>query len=196
MPDPRNVEELLARIQESYWEYSAAIAAVPEAMQTSSGPGGSWSVRDVMAHVGADERWFAGQLEALLSGSKPTALSCYGDASAGDTKVDLSTQDKRNAWQYERLRRLSLADVRSMARASHDRLLALIESLNEADFVDTFTIADNGNVGWVRRAAKGEEGWPLWEWLRGVTYQHYAEHTAQVTSAAPPTQPVGKEQRT
>jgi hypothetical protein len=38
-----------------------------------------------------------------------------------------------------------------------------------------------GTTGWIRPPQEGEQAFPLWQWLRGVTYQHYTEHTGAIT---------------
>ena len=185
-PVPLTHAELLARVRETYDDYSAAIAAIPEDTLTAPGTLGAWSVRDVIAHVGADQQWMAGQLEALLAAEPPTAQACYGTDDPLPAGIDLSTQDARNAWQRERLRGLSLDEVREMAAGGHARLIAVIESLSDAQLAEELTIADLGTVGWVRRPAAGETAWPLWEWLRGVTYQHYPDHTTALRALVAP----------
>jgi uncharacterized protein (TIGR03083 family) len=177
MDAPTTTRELLQLVDEAYAAFSSAIAAIHEDTLTTPGTLGEWSVRDVIAHVGADERWMAGQMEALRAGEPPTALSCYGSDEPLPAGFDLITQDGRNAWQHERLRGFSLAEVRAMAAESHARLIAVIESLSDAQLTEELTIADLGTAGWIRRPNAGESGWPLWEWLRGVTYHHYADHT-------------------
>ncbi len=180
--------DLIERIRDAYDAYSAAIAAIPEDTLTAPGIVGAWSVRDVIAHVGADERWMAGQLEALLSGQQPTAESCYGDDQSPPPDMDWS-QDGRNAWQRERLRHLSLDDVRAMAREAHTRLLAVIATLEDEQLSEPLAIAMLGTVGWIRPPKEGEPAWPLWEWLRGVTYQHYDEHADLIQAAVRKGQP-------
>ncbi len=171
--------DLLERVHEAYREFSEAIADVPPDMLTTAGTCGAWSVRDVMAHVGADEQWMAGQLEALLSGELPTALSCYGSDTPPPPEMDWS-QDGRNAWQHERLRALSLDDVRALANEGHARLLAAIESFSDEQLSEELGIAQHGTTSHVRPRKDGEDGWPLWEWLRGVTYNHYADHVGAI----------------
>ena len=72
-------DELLELAREAYREYSDAIEAIPEDRRLELGAvGDGWNVRDVIAHVGADEMWMSGQLEALIASVEPTAESCYG----------------------------------------------------------------------------------------------------------------------
>ena len=140
---------------------------------------GTWSVRDVIAHIGGDEMWMAGQLEALRFEAMPTAASCYGIDLPPPADMDWS-QDGRNAWQRERLHGLSLDDTRSMAREAHARLLAVVSTFDDKRLNEPLAIAMLGTTGWIRTPKDGEQSYPLWEWLRGVTYKHYAEHAEAI----------------
>jgi hypothetical protein len=182
---PTTIAEFLDRARTAYEGYSRAIAALPADSLTQPGMVGDWSVRDVIAHVGGDELWMAGQLEALHLGTLPTAASCYGiDAPLADPAL-LYTQDGRNAWQRERLRNLSLDDVRAMAAEAHARLLAIVSSFDDAAFGRPLAIGNLGTVGHIREPTEGEPAYPLWEWLRGVTYHHYADHAEALRLLAP-----------
>jgi hypothetical protein len=112
---PVTTAGLIERVRRAYQDFTGAIASVPKEELTSPGAIGEWSVRDVIAHVGADELWMAGQLEALRMEILPTAAMSYGIETPVPDGIDLSTQDGRNAWQRERLGDLSLDDVRAMA---------------------------------------------------------------------------------
>ncbi|MEX1255593.1 MAG: maleylpyruvate isomerase N-terminal domain-containing protein [Dehalococcoidia bacterium] len=177
MDPPVTTQDFLRLVDDAHAEMRAAIAAIPEDTLTTPGTLGEWSARDVIAHVGADEMWMAGQLEALQAGEQPTALSCYGSDEPLPEGADLITQDGRNAWQRERLRGLSLDEVRGKAAEGHARLIAVIESFSDKQLAEELAIANLGTQGWMRRPQAGESGWALWEWLRGVTYHHYADHT-------------------
>jgi len=182
---PLTSAALLQRIAEAYARYLASIdafegdLAAPDAV-------GDWSVRDVIAHVGADERWMAAQLEALRAGVAPTVEACYGEELGEPGEFDLSTQDGRNAWQHARLRGIPLDEVLEMRELAHERLLAVARACSDADLAQILTIAPLGSQGHIRRPESGEQGWPLWQWLRGVTYGHYDDHAAAIRDATRP----------
>ncbi len=176
MESVASVAHLIERARDVYADFSAAIAAVPEGTLTTPGSIGEWSVRDVIAHVGADELWMAGQLEAMRFGNLPTVASCYGIDKPPPAGMDWNSQDARNAWQHDRLRDLSLDDVRAMAREAHERLLAVISTLRDAQLADEIAIGQLGTVGLLRKPKAGEQAWPLEQWIGGVTYRHYADH--------------------
>ncbi len=71
-----------------------------------------------------------------------------------------------------------------MASEAHARLLAAIATLDDAQLADELTIGELGTVGHIRKPRAGEQAWPLWEWLRGVTYHHFADHTTAIRGLA------------
>jgi uncharacterized damage-inducible protein DinB len=171
--------ELYERIRTAYDELSETIRRLPDELLLEPNTIGSWSVRDVIAHIGGDELWMAGQLEALRAERIPTAASCYGIDTPLPPDMDWS-QDGRNAWQHERLKGLSLEDTRSMAVEAHRRLLAAIATFTDQELSERLAIAQLGTVGHIRPPEEGEAAWPLWEWVRGVTYHHFADHVKDI----------------
>ncbi len=182
--EPQTKAELLQRIREVHAGYQSVIDALDENLLTAPTRPGAWSVRDVMAHVGADEQWMSGQLEALHADEPPTAQSCYGDDVALPQDIDITSQDGRNAWQHMRLAGLALDEVQAMAATAHARIVAAVESFSDEEMLMDLTIADLPPMGHIRPPRKGEAAWPLWEWIRGVTYFHYADHVAGIRAAA------------
>jgi hypothetical protein len=176
---PNTVSALVDRINTAHTEFTSTLSEIPDDRLLAPNTIGTWSVRDVMAHVGGDQRWMAGQLEALHAGELPTSQSCYGDDLAPPENMDWS-QDGRNAWQRERFSSLSLDEVRSMARESHERLVAVIESFTDDQLAEKLAIANLGTTAHIRPAKDGEQGWPLVEWIGGVTYRHYGEHLEDI----------------
>jgi hypothetical protein len=183
--EPQTKAELLERIRDAYADYEAAIEEAGEGHLKQPNLG-FWTVRDVIAHVGADEQWMAGQLEALQAGQAPTALSCYGDDVALPKDIDLSSQDGRNAWQHRRLAGLTPGEVQAMAASAHGRIIAAIDSFGDDQLLMTLTIADLPPMGHIRPPKPGETAWPLWEWIRGVTYFHYADHATSMRAPGAP----------
>lgn len=173
--------ELLAAIDASFAEFEDAVSAVPAALVEAPGAGGDWTARQVVAHVGADEQWLAGQLAALRRGQPPTSDECYGpDAGTPPAGIDLATQDGRNAWQARRLAALTVDDARKLLAAGRANLLAELRKLVPAELDRPLTIADHGAVGWIRPPQDDEPAWPLERWISGATLHHHHDHAAQV----------------
>jgi hypothetical protein len=71
-----------------------------------------------------------------------------------------------------------------MAADGHARLLAVIESLSDEQLAEELALMELGSTGHVRRRSGGEQGWPLWQWPRGVTCQHFLERAHGVRALA------------
>lgn len=172
---PRSRRAILERFHSAAASLDDALGRLTDEQMLAS-PAGGWSSRDVIAHIAADHRWFAGQLLANAEGRMPTALECYGTDEPPDPRHDLATQDGRNAAQYERNRAKGLQDVRDDLVRYRSALLDLIEALPESEFELPYALEPRGHVGWVHPARSGEEGFPLWRWMQGNTWHHYEEH--------------------
>jgi hypothetical protein len=176
MDFPTTRDEILQRANDEYAKLAALFDQLSDEQMMQQGASGDWSARDVLAHISAEERWLAVQLEALLDGREPTAAEAYVRDIPPPEGADLANQDVRNAWQYERLRGLSLDDVRAESAEWHPRLMRVIERFDDEGLQQELAIGGLGTVGHIRPRREGEPGWPLWRWLAGATYHHYADH--------------------
>lgn len=176
-----NLRQLLSAIEASFADFHDAVSAVPASLAEIPGAAGHWTARQVVAHVGADELWLAGQLAALRRGQPPTSDECYGpNAGTPPVGIDLATQDGRNAWQSLRLAALTVDGARQLLASGHANLMAELRQLSDGDLGRPLTIADNAAVGWIRPAADGEFAATLERWVTGATTHHHAEHAALV----------------
>jgi len=182
--EPRTKTAISDRFRAAYTAFDEALGKLTDAQMLAPGPEGAWSARDVLAHVAADHRWFAGQMVAALEDREPTAAECFGDVSPPGPEHDLTTQDGRNRLQWEQNRHLSLGEVRGGHREYRAKLEAAIERLPEDQMEKPYAIEMLGFVGRVRRAREGEQGYPLWQWLRGNTWHHYEDHLKDIEAAA------------
>jgi hypothetical protein len=187
MGEPRDGVEALERLRKAHSALDAALERVPAGAESRPGAAGEWSVKDIVAHIASDDRWFAAQLEAALEGVPPTPEECYGDATPPGPEFDFSTADGRNAWHYQRNRDLSWAEARKRLRANRERLLRALERVPAGEFGEAWTIEENGHTGCVRPAREVERPWapaPLLGWLKGNGWGHYEEHAEQVRTLA------------
>ena len=144
------------RAERRQWE--EAIAAVGEERMTLPGFAGVWSVRDVVAHITAYERWLLDQLEAAARG-EPAAPSVLDD---GD-------MEQCNQAAHELTRGLSLDEVMAEAQRAWGGLMAVAERASEEDLIETSRAPE-----FVRRRWGGDT--PLWQGIANLTYEHYQEH--------------------
>lgn len=161
-PGPRDKAELLVRLERERAAWDALLAKVPREAMARPGVEGDWSVKDVVAHVMAYERWTAAQLRAEREGRRATDLEQYGtdDAPAIAEATDL---DERNAAIHDQHRALPADEVLSLADQIFAELKAVIEALTEEELANP-----DGGSWW--------PGEPLLEVIPVQTYRHYHQH--------------------
>lgn len=149
MPISRNrIEKLIDKVQAAWAEFHETYAGLPDDALLISGVTGAWSIRDLIAHV---TWWDAEALEhlplVLAGGTPPRYSAIYGGIDAFNA---MKTAEKRD---------LPLNEVRAEAAATHQRLIAYLESVRPDDLT--------GNARFTHR-------------LRLDTYGHYPIHAADI----------------
>jgi hypothetical protein len=157
MVDYTTKSSFLDRLLSGREQWEALLARVPAVLMTVPGATGIWSVKDVIAHIGAYERWTADQVEAGLRGETRTVRD-----PAIPPEADSMTMDERNDLLYRMSRDRTLEDVVTKERLDYQRLLADLQGLSDEAFAST-------GFAWT-------EGIPLGEALVGNTFGHYEEH--------------------
>ncbi len=180
----RTKNAILQRNRDAAARVDRAINALSDEQMLAVSPGGGWSPRDIVAHMGGDLRWFAEQLEALRDGREPSTIRAFGTEDLPTGGHDMSTQDGRNAAQHELLSTLSLNEVRQRWDDYRARVDELIRELPPDSLEVSHTIAPVGEPGQVRPAESGEQGWPLWRWIAGITWYHFEDHAGDLEAAA------------
>ena len=129
MTTPQTKDEVLVAFQAARREHEAFLAAIPRALMTVPGATGSWTVKDVIAHVAAWRRRTLARLEALQRG-EPAPPPPWGAELAG------ADDDAINAWIYAQTHDQPLDSVLADWSASFDRIAGLLAALPEADLFD------------------------------------------------------------
>ena len=160
--NPQTKGELLTRIAESRRRLEASIASLPDEKLPSPDLDAGWSVKDVMAHIAEWESYVVRRVEARRRGETPEVWSTDDDNGV----------DAVNRELYERNRGRSLEDVQQEFDASHQRIVAVIESLSEGDLFDDSR----------REAVIGPWPSPVWMHVAGNTFWHYDEHAETIES--------------
>jgi hypothetical protein len=112
---------------------------------------GDWSVKDIVAHIGAYERLL---LRALGGNARE-----YPEPPA---EVDMADMDQRNAWFHTVDRSRTVDEVLAEADDVHQRLVAAIEARSDHDLHELRIYP------WSDR--------PLWRVIVGETFDHYGQH--------------------
>jgi len=145
--------ELLSEIQRERRALDDALARLSARQMTKAGvTRGGWSVKDVLAHLvewqDMNLDWYA----AGLRGEKP-AMPAPG--------FTLRELPRLNEMIYRKHHRRSLQAVLRDYRSYHERVVALIKALPDADLVTL------GHFSWTGPS------WTLSDYLRAATAAHY-----------------------
>jgi hypothetical protein len=116
-------EQLLKKVDEAWAMIKKSYAGLSDSQMTEPGVTGSWSVRDILAHVSIWEEEALKHLPLIIDGERPPRYSVkYGGI------------DAFNALMMEQKKDLSLADILSQLDETHHRLIDYFESVPEAQF--------------------------------------------------------------
>lgn len=148
------VAELLSRIRESRWQLDALLASNPAT------PDGAWTSKDHMAHIAAWE----GSALALLNG-QPRMGHVGLDTKAYRTLGE----DAINEHIRTRFAGNPEAEVRAQYDAVYTALIARLETMSDDDLKLPYSHYQPNDPPYNPR--------PVWHWIAGNTYEHYAEHT-------------------
>ena len=113
-------QQLLKRLDTAWCAFQESYAGLPDPELLAPGVTGTWSVRDIIAHVTTWEEEALKHLPLVLMGRKPPRYSVsYGGINAF------------NAQTSEQKKNLLLSEVLRQREDVHDRLVELIESAPE-----------------------------------------------------------------
>ena len=116
--------QLLGRIDRAWNSLRESYAGLSDSELLESGATGSWSVRDIIAHVTWWEEEALKHLPGILSGERPPRYSvAYGGI------------DAFNAMMTEKRRGLSLPDVLAQRDEVHRRLIEFVRSAPDDQIV-------------------------------------------------------------
>ncbi len=155
---PTDPEILHTRIHDE-WEALAAVIATLDEPQILRRDEGQWSVKDIMAHIAAWEKFLiANQFLGIPAGD---ALC------VGPDVLERASEDEVNAILFERNRDRPLAEVQSEWYETHRWLMSELARLDE-ERLNRQTLC----FGKIPR--------PLAQWIVFNTYEHYADHRGSI----------------
>lgn len=124
MEQPNLKAELLARLMASRVELESVVTHVPLERLTEPGACGTWSVKDVLAHLAIENDWLARQLERRAHGEVPGTEELQRVEELG-----LADNQRCNAYYAKLHKDPDLASVRDWDRRAHERLLTALAAL-------------------------------------------------------------------
>jgi uncharacterized damage-inducible protein DinB len=162
---PTNKAEALAAIEAGRRALMAKLGALDEATLSRPGKDG-WAIKDHVAHLAAWERYLA----ALLSGGDRWTEMGLTDAPGPREEAEI------NAAIYEHSKDLSVGQVYAAWDAAHQQVLDVLAGMTDADLALPFR-------HFVPEADGENGGDPIYGWVAGNTYGHYAEHAQWIDEA-------------
>ena len=151
-----NKDEILDALEDEREKLLDAIDGLPEEALLEPGVIEGWSIKDVLYHLSMWEAEMVKLLWQASQGQKPTTVH-FG-------KIDVDATNA--AWLaqgQERSLELVLADFQAVRRQTGRR----VDIFSDAD------LNDPQHYSWLK-------GRPLWEWIAGDSFEHEAEHAAQI----------------
>jgi nicotinamidase-related amidase len=124
MPKPTNKQQLLDEAQRKYEALGRQFALFTPEEMVRPGVIGTWSIKDILAHLLEWQRMLMDWYEAELRGETP-AVPAEG--------YNWSQLPALNQAIYERCQDVALDDVRSQLDASHRHVLDVVASLSEEE---------------------------------------------------------------
>ena len=156
---PTSKAELNERISSSYAALEQTIAQLND-KQLTAPIDGSWSAKDLLAHIAA---WEQVTIHFHVGDRSFEEVTQLTSVPYGSTSVD-----QINEAFYQRDRDIPLAQVLQSFRSSHQELLARLDHMSEADLFKPYTPAGRGP----------DSTGQLIDWVIGDSYEHYDEHRA------------------
>ncbi len=153
---PLDKSALLAHIRASYDRFQARLAPLSETQLMAPGALGTWSIKDVLAHLTAWHELGAKEYQAVAQGRQPH-IEPEGDV------------DQDNARLIEPYCAQSLTQVQAAFLTAYQQVIAAVESLSEIDLFEA------GRFPW-------RDGHALWEGIAYNTFAHYDEHGPMLQS--------------
>lgn len=151
------LNKLLKSIQRAWDEIDVFLAALTDEDKTVPKDAGGWSVKDHLIHMAV---WEDG-IEALLNGQSRDARMGIADIvpkPRGDDAI--------NDVIFKQYKDKSLPDILATRQAIHDRLLATLQSLDDADLARPYRSFDT--------ASRNNQ--PIAGHILGNTSGHYRKH--------------------
>src|SRR5574341_1330797 len=155
---PKNKQEALVVMAREREALEKVIQGLTDAQLTAPGKDG-WSIRDHLMHIAV---WEQG-IVALLN-----RQSRYGAMGLSRDEWQSKDGDEMNALIHERTKARSLADVRAAFHDSHQQMLEVLNRLTEEDLLKPYSH--------YAPEEPSDDKRPVFAWIAGNTFGHYAEH--------------------
>ncbi len=148
------VSEMLRRVATGRAELDSLLSELPEGV-TANG----WTRAEHMAHLAA---WEHSALALLRGEPRHAHLGISGE------QFEAMSMDDQNAHIVELFKARPLPEIRDYYERIHAELVDHIASMSDADLQRPYSYFQPDDPPYNAN--------PVWPWIVGNTYEHYAEH--------------------
>lgn len=149
-------DELINALEEGRETFLEAIEGLSDETMQLPGAVGSWSVKDVLSHLSRWEAELIKQLWQLSQGQRPTTVHFSG-----------MSDEEINARWYSEGRDRELERVLEDFHGVRTQTIRRVEGFTEKDLLEI------GRYRWLGKT-------PLWQVVAESTFEHEAEHAAEI----------------
>ena len=157
MTEAMDKAKLLDKMHGGYDELDALLITFTPEQLTTEGVSGTWSIKDILAHLASWQQRTLQRLDAAARNEAPDV-------------PDIANEEEENQLNerfYSENRELTPAEVLNNYHAAY---AALVTAVEQASDEDLFT---PGRFAWLGDTV-------LWETVAGNTYDHIAEHIGAI----------------
>ncbi len=147
--------ELIHQIESAWNDLQAALDGLTEEQMHQPGVVGEWTIKDILAHITA---WQSRLIATMFKAERGVTP---------ETTEAGKTVDQLNEKFYQEMKDRPFEQVWDDLDSSYHQLLSRLESWKEKDLFDT-------------KRFKWMKGQPFSAYVAGDSYEHYAEHAAQI----------------
>ena len=151
-----NKEAILTSLEGSREDFLDAIEGFSEEILLQPGVVGEWSVKDLLVHL---TRWEAELVKLLWQARQGKSPSTVHFS-------EVAVDEINDRW-YQESRTRSLEVALEDFHGVRNQTIRRVEEFNDKD------LTDPKRYPWLNDI-------PLWQWIAGDSFEHEAEHTAQI----------------
>jgi hypothetical protein len=163
-------EQFLQKLRSEQAAWEAFLAGIPLAQREQTGFCGKWSVKNVVGHAAAWERYATGRLRAHLRNAAAAPHELWGEYVPADELQD----DALNDWMAQQISGSSFDQLLGMQREVRTQLIGTVQAMSE-ELLTTIGAKVNG--------LPYHKDDLFWQVIASMSYGHVQDHMAGLQEA-------------
>lgn len=165
-----NKEQFLATLQAEQAAWEEFLTSIPVFQREQPGLYGTWSVKEVVSHVAAWERYLTGRLRTHLRNGSATPAELWGEFPPPTDLAD----DALNEWLAAQISGRAFEAVLGMQREVRSQLIGTVQATS-AELLTA--------VGAKVKGLPYHADEPFWQVIASMSYRHAREHLSGLQAA-------------